>query len=80
MKYTKIRSQVLAWKPTPSKVPEEERRLEKVGNLLSINPEEIMGISLCPKYNKTQLRKINRKHRENKKELRVHKNGNNPPE
>jgi hypothetical protein len=75
MKYTKNSSQVLAWKPTPYKIPEEERSLEKVGNLLSINPEEIMGISICPKYNKTQLRKINRKHRENKKELKVDKNG-----
>ena len=75
MKYTKNSSQVLAWAPTPSKVPEEERRLEKVGNHLSINLEEIMGISLCPKYNKAQLRKINRIDRENKKELKVHKNG-----
>ena len=72
MKYKKISNQVLVWKPTPNKIP-VERSLEKVGNLLSNNPPEIMGISLCPKYNKTQLGKINRIHRENKTELKVHK-------
>ena len=60
MKYTKIRSQVLAWKPTPSKVPEEERRLEKVGNHLSNVTSELIGSSFCPRYSKKQLRKINR--------------------
>jgi hypothetical protein len=60
MKYTKNSSQVLAWKPTPYKIPEEERSLEKVGNLLSNVTSEFIGSSLCPRYSKKQLRKINR--------------------
>ena len=50
----------MAWAPTPSKVPEEERRLEKVGNHLSNVTSELIGSSFCPRYSKKQLRKINR--------------------
>jgi hypothetical protein len=58
MKYTKNSSQVLAWKPTPYKIPEEERRLEKVGKHLSNVTSEAIGSSFCPIYSKKQLRKI----------------------
>lgn len=74
MKYTKILSQqVLAWAPTPKKIP-VERSLEKVGKLLSNNPSMIVGISLCPNYHKGELRKINRIQKDNKiKKLAEHK-------
>ena len=59
MKYTKNSSQVLAWAPTPYKIP-EERSLKKVGKHFSNVTSELIGSSFCPRYSKKQLRKINR--------------------
>ena len=54
-----INNQILVWKPTPLEIP-VERSLEEVGKHLSNVTSEFIGSSLCPRYSKKQLRKINR--------------------
>jgi hypothetical protein len=73
MKYTKNSSQVLAWKPTPYKIPEEERSLKKVGRHLSNVTSELIGSSFCPIYSKKQLRKINRLGIDSRKRFNLYK-------